>query len=89
MDIAGARVLLTGASSGIGAATARLLAAKGARVGIVGRREDKLATVLEDCRRTVPGCRAWVSDLGDLDRAEALVDEAWDALAAGLPTPTR
>lgn len=79
MEIAGARVLLTGASSGIGAATARLLAERGATVGLVGRRSELLEAVLEDCRRGQPGCRMWVADLGDLEKAESLVDEAWDA----------
>lgn len=74
--IAGARVLLTGGSSGIGAATARLLARSGATVGIVGRRADQLGAVLEECRAFQPACRSWVTDLGDLERAESIVDEA-------------
>jgi short-subunit dehydrogenase len=77
-DLAGRAVLVTGASSGIGAATARLLAARGATVGLIGRRADRLAAVLADCREQAPGSHGWVADLGDLDRAEALVDEAWD-----------
>lgn len=79
MEIAGSKVLLTGASSGIGAATARLLAEQGAVVGIVGRRADRLAAVLDECQRKQSECRMWVADLGDLGRAESLVDEAWDA----------
>jgi len=79
VQVAGSRVLLTGASSGIGAATARLLAAQGATVGIVGRRAGLLAEVLENCKRSASGSRMWVADLGDLDRAESLVDEAWEA----------
>jgi short-subunit dehydrogenase len=76
MEIAGSNVLLTGASSGIGAALAPLLAERGATVGIVARREDRLAEVLEKCRAAAPDSRLWAADLGDLDRARAVVHEA-------------
>lgn len=72
-------VLITGASSGIGAATARLLAKQGVTVGVVGRRKDKLAAVLEECTAHAAASRMWVTDLGDLDGAERLALEAWDA----------
>jgi short-subunit dehydrogenase len=70
--------LITGASSGIGAATARLFASRGATVGLVGRRAEKLAAVLADCQAAAPDSRSWVCDLGDLDAAERLALEAWD-----------
>ncbi len=76
--IEGASVLVTGASSGIGAALALMLAERGARVGIVGRRADRLEAVLERCRAHQPACKAWVQDLGELEAAEALVTEAWE-----------
>ena len=40
--------LVTGASSGIGAATAKALAAHGAAVGLLARRPDPLAAVQAD-----------------------------------------
>jgi short-subunit dehydrogenase len=80
IEVAGSRVLITGASSGIGAASARLLARRGATVGLVGRRAEKLAAVLDDCRSAAPDSRMWVCDLGDLDAAARLALEAWDAL---------
>jgi NAD(P)-dependent dehydrogenase (short-subunit alcohol dehydrogenase family) len=43
LGLTGAAIIVTGASSGIGAATARLLGAAGASVVLVGRREDALA----------------------------------------------
>jgi short-subunit dehydrogenase len=78
MVIDGATVLITGASSGIGAALAEAMVAGGATVGIVARRRDKLEAVLRACRATNPECRSWVTDLGDVEAAEALALEAWD-----------
>lgn len=79
MKVAGASVLVSGASSGIGAAAARMLAERGATVGIVARRRERLEEVLEDCLRHAPGSRMWVADLGDLEAAERVALEAWDA----------
>lgn len=75
-----ATALVTGASSGIGAATARLLAAGGTTVGLVARRADRLQQVLEDCRQGAPGSRVWVADLSDPDEARRVARQAWEAL---------
>ena len=79
MQIRGSTILVTGASSGIGAALAPLLAARGATVGIVARRRERLEEVLAACRHHAPASRLWAADLGDLERAEAVAREAWDA----------
>ena len=76
MELAGSIVIVTGASSGIGAALAPQLAAKGATVGIVARRADRLEEVLARCREHAPDSRAWPVDLSDLDAAVELVHTA-------------
>jgi short-subunit dehydrogenase len=77
--IDGANILVTGASSGIGAALAPQLAAKGATVGVVARRRERLEAVVDACREHTPASRLWAADLGDLDTSERVALEAWDA----------
>ena len=67
MKIEGAKILVTGASSGIGAALAPILAERGATVGVVARRAERLEAVVEECRKYTPDSRFWAADLGDLD----------------------
>lgn len=57
----GRRAIVTGASSGIGAATARLLASQGAEVHLVGRNSERLEAVRAQC----PGAHAVVLDVRD------------------------
>ncbi len=76
MDIDGSVILVTGASSGIGAALAPQLAARGATVGIVARRADRLEAVLTECRAHTPESAMWAADLGDVHTATGVVAEA-------------
>jgi NADP-dependent 3-hydroxy acid dehydrogenase YdfG len=89
-ELDGSRVLVTGGSSGIGAATARAAAAAGARVAVLGRDAERVTAVA----REVAGLGVQV-DLTDLDAVPAAVDSAvrrlggLDAVvhAAGMMVP--
>ena len=91
MRIRGAAVLITGASSGIGAATARLFARQGARLALSARRLDRLHEVAEQCRGAGAAAvsvrrvdvgrpaeiRSFVAGaLRDYDRVDVLVNNA-------------
>jgi short-subunit dehydrogenase len=97
MKLEGSKILVTGASSGIGEALAPILAERGATVGSVARRADRLAEVLEQCRAFSPDSRLGAADLGDLERAEQVALGAWDAFGgldvlvnnAAIPKRTR
>jgi NAD(P)-dependent dehydrogenase (short-subunit alcohol dehydrogenase family) len=75
VDIEGAVVLVTGASSGIGAATARAAAAAGARVVLAARREDRLEALAGE----LPDARAVVCDVTDPGQLAAAVRTAVEA----------
>ena len=77
MSLPAERVFITGASSGIGAALARAYAARGATVGLLGRRRD----ALDQLRQSLPdSSRHQVYVVDVLDRA-ALASAAQDFLA--------
>jgi NADP-dependent 3-hydroxy acid dehydrogenase YdfG len=69
----GTVALVTGASSGIGAATARMLARRGAAVALVARRTERLAGLAQEIEGM--GARALVvqADIADRQEAEAAV----------------
>jgi uncharacterized protein len=84
LKLDGARVLLTGATGGLGQAIARALAARGAVLALTGRRAD----VLEPLAAEIGG-RAIAADLSEPDAPDRLLAEAGelDVLVAnaGLP----
>jgi short-subunit dehydrogenase len=81
-DVAGKTVLVTGASSGIGAALAEAFAAAGATVGICARRADRLDEVLARCQAHSPRSRSWVVDVSDPAAVDRLASDAVAELGA-------
>lgn len=79
MRLTGASVLITGASSGIGAATARAMAAAGARLLISGRDQRRLAAVAAET-----GGTALAADLTSAGEVAGLANAALRAAPAGL-----
>jgi 3-oxoacyl-[acyl-carrier protein] reductase len=98
-DLAGRVAVVTGGSRGIGAVTARALAANGAAVALIGRDQDALTTVAGSIDRqggrALP-VKADCTDEADVDRAaQAIAAQLGpvDILAAfaggnGMPVPT-
>ncbi|HVJ83497.1 MAG TPA: SDR family NAD(P)-dependent oxidoreductase [Planctomycetia bacterium] len=74
--IAGKRVLVTGASSGIGRATAKEFAARGAKVLAVARTESKLAALAEEVRAAGGTLFPFVADICKEEDRQAAVAEA-------------
>ena len=72
MQIEGAVVLVTGASSGIGAATSRLAAARGARVVLAARRRDRIESLAAE----LPDAVAVSTDVTDAAQVAEMVDRA-------------
>ena len=68
--------IVTGASAGIGRATAALFCQEGAKVVAVARREERLKELAEECKG-MPGTMAWYAgDVGDPATAVGMVQKA-------------
>ncbi|MBL8991841.1 MAG: SDR family NAD(P)-dependent oxidoreductase, partial [Spirochaetia bacterium] len=78
-------VFITGASSGIGAALAREFALRGAKVGLVARRSDRIETIADEITGA-GGKAAWaVGDVtkdGSLEKAAAKIRKSLGLLDA-------
>lgn len=78
--LSGRRALVTGASAGIGAQTARTLCSLGASVTVVARRRERLEALVQELGR---GARAKSCDVRDTDAVTALFEgETYDLVVA-------
>jgi short-subunit dehydrogenase len=77
MDIKGKVVIVTGASSGIGEATAREFGKEGAKVVIAARRVDKLQTLGQEISAMGNGAQSLVvqADLSKLEDIQSMIDQ--------------
>jgi NADP-dependent 3-hydroxy acid dehydrogenase YdfG len=75
-NIQGKVVVITGASSGLGEATARLLSAEGASVALGARRVDRLQALAKELRAKGGKALAASTDVTDCDQVKRLVDTA-------------
>lgn len=74
------RVLILGASSGVGHATARQYACRGAKTCIVARRADKIDALAAECGDNCIGIAADLGVVEDMVKARQTIEEAWGGL---------
>ncbi len=70
MEVSGRTVLVTGASSGIGAAAAKAFAARGARVVLVARSAERLDAIAAEIASAGGDARTWPLDCGDREAVQ-------------------
>jgi len=79
-QVGGKVVVVTGGSSGIGHATALMMARAGARVAVVARDEAKLADTLREIEEEGGEARSFSADLSDMDACDAVIDRISDEM---------
>lgn len=74
------RVLILGASSGVGYATARQYARRGARVCVVARRADRINALEAECGHNCIAVAADLSVVEDMVKVRQTIENAWGGL---------
>lgn len=77
-EVAGKVVVITGASSGLGEATAKMLAEKGAKLVLGARREERLKQLVDDIKNSGGEAIYKTVDVTKRSEVEALADAARD-----------
>jgi NADP-dependent 3-hydroxy acid dehydrogenase YdfG len=72
-------VIITGASSGLGEATARILAKNGAKLMLAARREERLKELVAEIQKDGGTAKYQVTDVTDRSQVEALVKATHEA----------
>ena len=72
-------VIITGASSGLGEATARKLAKNGAKLMLAARREDRLKNLVSEIQQNGGTAKYQITDVSDRSQVEALAKATKDA----------
>ncbi|CAN5699934.1 SDR family NAD(P)-dependent oxidoreductase [soil metagenome] len=75
MRLSGKVALVTGAGSGIGRASAKLMAREGARIAALGHTEDELREAVEEIRQGGADAIALVADISDPDQMQDAVQQ--------------
>ena len=76
MNISGKVVVITGASSGLGEATALMLSKEGATLVLGARRTEKISALADELNANQGRAKAVTVDVSDADQVQALVDDA-------------
>jgi len=79
MMLTGKVAVITGASSGIGEATALAMAGEGAKLVLAARREDRLQTLAEKVKEAGGEAVVFAADLRDAATADACIEKAVEA----------
>ncbi|MFC7310296.1 SDR family NAD(P)-dependent oxidoreductase [Streptomyces monticola] len=80
--LSGSTIMITGASSGIGAAAARLFAAEGASVVLMARRENRLRALAQEITAAGGRAHAAPGDVTDVDDVARVVKETVDVFGS-------